>query len=579
MSSVETLADRIARDGPLNELDAVGWIIRLARKLETLHARGLAHGSVSPAAVKTAGVPRTSLGILAGIGAAPAQRAFMSPERVAQGGVTAADDTWATAATLFALLTGHSPFSAPDEETVSQKVLNGMAAPLSLYDVGDDDLQHILDAALARNAAERASTMAALRQALEAWHPDPTVRELPALSEDQGDDDEDERTVMRPAVAMNAMRAATTKATVPNMPAVNAALAKASHGLLEDEDDDNAKTAMMKVGPGFKPLPIPARGGPASQPRPAVAPAVQPRPGGTAVMPALGPRPGPAARAPQSSRLGGTQPMQAVPAAPAAPPKPAEVTPAQGISRAALIDDIDDEATVMREAPLELLMKAGKDDEPTKTPEADRVTPVNPIPAEVAASAARDDDGAMLEKRAPTPLPPVLQPDVRPPEPTMLLSDDDDLAATRVADPLPAPSSSPQFADPRASAPRISDPRISEPSAARISAPAELSANRISAPAELSANRISAPVAPAGAPAFAPDQSRINTGTSMPMMTGAAPAPLTPMPPAMGPGPVAGPWAAPQPAPPASSSKGLLIGVGLGLLVIVLVAVGLFVLK
>ena len=50
---METLADRISRDGPLNELDAVGWAIRLAKRIEALHALGVAHGSISPECVIT----------------------------------------------------------------------------------------------------------------------------------------------------------------------------------------------------------------------------------------------------------------------------------------------------------------------------------------------------------------------------------------------------------------------------------------------------------------------------------------------------------------------------------------------
>ncbi len=43
---METLAALVERDGPLNELDAVGWVIRLAKRLEELHRLGVAHGGV-----------------------------------------------------------------------------------------------------------------------------------------------------------------------------------------------------------------------------------------------------------------------------------------------------------------------------------------------------------------------------------------------------------------------------------------------------------------------------------------------------------------------------------------------------
>jgi hypothetical protein len=400
---VETLADRIARDGPLNELDAVGWIIRLAKKLETLHAKGLVYGGISPLAVKAAGVPRTSLGMLAGIAAAPARIAFYSPERVLQGGPSPTDDTWATAATLFALLTGQSPFAAPDDDMTKAKILASQASPLSMFDVGDDDLQHILDAAFVRDASQRASTMTALRQALEAWHPDPQVRDLAPLADDQPDEDEEEeKTVMRPAVSLNALRSHAAKRAQPAQPGAPPARAPLpatpdtevtreapkKHDLLEDEDD--AKTSMMRAPKQpFSPL-----GGAAPKGASPGGPRVGPT--GTVLMPQR-PAGAPAARAAQPSRPG----VQAF----AAPSAPADVRASKKerpnmrgavmISREAVIDDdYDEEQTVMRAAPLELLREAGKAD----ASEADRATPVHPLPAEVAASAA----GHLDEDAVPT---------------------------------------------------------------------------------------------------------------------------------------------------------------------------------
>ena len=507
---METLADRIARDGPLNELDAVGWIIRLAKKLETIHGRGHAHGSVSPSSIKTANVSRTTLGILTPGQTTKSRLEFQSPERVTLGVTSPADDTWAAAATLYQLLTGTSPFGATDEDTTRQKIAAANPAPLATFDVADDDLQHILDAALARDAGQRSSTISGLRAALEGWHPDPTARDLPALGDDEPmEDDDEERTQMRPmAGAVSAMRAAAARRdpakappmrapaqTVPNMPAVTTALVAASvpgaplpkaHDLLED-DDENAKTSLIRVPmmpmrkPGAAPAAPTAPAAPAAPAVPAAArpnigqaptsqrigpapvsarlPAVPPAPTSTS-GPASGPlapmaRPagGPAARALQAARSGA--PSARTPLAPpVAAPAPAASRPSSsGISRDAVIDDGDDEeATVMREAPIELLMQSSNADTST---DHDRATPVNPIPAEVAAAASRPGHDmatppapkhedvtppatnhlAATPREAPI-VPDALMnapPNARQPEPTMVLPQDDEAATLYIS--------------------------------------------------------------------------------------------------------------------------------------------------
>ncbi|MDC3954087.1 hypothetical protein [Polyangium jinanense] len=618
---METLADRIARDGPLNELDAVGWIIRLTKKLEALHSRGQSHGGVSPAAVKTAAVPRTSVGMLVASASAPSRIDCHSPERILKGTKALADDTWAAAATLYTLLTGTSPFHASDEDSIRQKVVSASPAPLSTFDVGDDDLQHILDAALERDATRRASTITALRQALESWHPDPTVKDLPALVDAELEEDDDEaRTVMRAVPNVQAVRAAmakrepgpapssrTTAQTVPNMPAVSALAAATvpgaplprAHDLLED-DDENAKTSLMKVP--MVPVRKPAPSGPNLAPG-AAAPASGNGPASAGVRP-VGPQPGtgfgmmggrapggPAARA-AARPAAGARPAQ--PAAPAAAAKAPLAPPVGGISREAVIDDGDDEdATVMREAPLELLRQTKQED----GPEADRATPVNPISAEVAAAATgpviRDeptppgphaiDDEATVMREMPEPPPaqgpapvPVPAPDMRAPEPTMVLPEESSSTSlpANLADLAPQPQP-PMNALPDLFA-SVSDERpplspeqamraaaMPQPSpfaVARESAPSPFAAARESAPSPFAAARESAPSPFAAARESAPSP---RVTPPPPLARESAPSPrVTPPPPVV--------MQPAQPAPP-STAKGLLLG---ALIALVLLAVG-----
>ncbi len=561
---METLADRIARDGPLNELDAVGWIIRLTKKLEALHTRGQAHGGISPAALKTAAVTRTSLGMLLARANAPSRAEFHSPERILQGNATLADDTWATAAMLYTLLTGASPFAASDADTVRQKILAAAPSPLSVFDVADDDLQHILDAALARDATRRASTMTALRQALESWHPDPTVKDLPPVADDQPEDDEDddERTVMRTVPAMAAVRSAMAKRelgpsppmrapaqTVSNMPATTV-LAAATvpgaplprvHDLLED-DDENAKTSLMRVpmAPMRKQAPSVTNVAPAPTAPGATRPnAAQPATGFGGLGRAPG---GPAARSATRPAVG-ARPAPPVAPEPSAPSSRAsKPQPAAGfISREAVFDDgDDDEATVMREAPIELLMQTTTRD---AGGDADRATPVNPISAEVAAAAG----GPVISDEATPPAMPAQfeneattiahdrlpepAPEVRAPEPTMLLSEESSSTSlpVNIAD-MAHPHPAPQIDELPDLFGGVSEDRPPTPAEQAVRA-AVVMPQQALAPSPFASARESAPSPRA-----------------------------TPLP---------GPQAALQaPAPPPSAAKGLLLGVFIALLLL-----------
>ncbi len=242
---METLADRIARDGPINELDAVGWVIRLAKRLEALHALGVAHGSVSAACVQIANIDRGAKGSLVDLQRIKSSLAHHSPERVMGGDLTPADDTWALAVTLYTALAGKPPFEGANDEETRRRILAAAPSPLSVYDVGDDDLQHILERAFVRELGKRMSTAGALRKALEDWHPDPAVGMLPPIDDDESTaDDEGAATIMRPAPA-------TYRKSIP---------------VLAEEDDDDARTVAREfvmpgdLAVGAKPRPRPAAG-------------------------------------------------------------------------------------------------------------------------------------------------------------------------------------------------------------------------------------------------------------------------------------------------------------------------------
>ena len=195
---MKTLAARIERDGALKGADAVGWVIRLAKRIEEIHALGDVHGRISPECVRIGGdggtlpgwfvelQPRNLIG-------------YRSPERAAGGGPSRRDDTWAVAATLYQALTGTVPYVAENDA----ELLERMAAappPLAVFDAGDDQLQAIIDRALTRDAPNRFTEVEELRRALEAWPPVARLGALPRLGDDVEDYEEQRESIDQDAV-------------------------------------------------------------------------------------------------------------------------------------------------------------------------------------------------------------------------------------------------------------------------------------------------------------------------------------------------------------------------------------------
>lgn len=181
---MESLATRIERDGTLDGRDAVGWIIRLAKALEPIHALGVAHGNISADAVEIDGTSRHSRGVLIDSRHLRDRVAYHSPERASGDPASPESDTWAAAVTLYVALTGTLPFPGDDDREVWKRILSRPASPLAVFDAGDDGLQRILDRAFEREPTTRLASIRELREALEAWHPDPGVKTLPPLDDD-----------------------------------------------------------------------------------------------------------------------------------------------------------------------------------------------------------------------------------------------------------------------------------------------------------------------------------------------------------------------------------------------------------
>lgn len=210
---MDTLASVVAGLGPLTEPEAVGWTIRLCKRLEVLHRLGVAHGGISATAVRIGGPTPRSPGSLADVREAQVLPAYHSPERQGPSGVSTADDAWAVGVTLYFLLTGSLPFPGDSLVEVRQR-MGSPPPPLSVFGVDDEALQRLIDRFLARTPAQRVARITVMRELLEAWEGDPSLRDLPALEEvggggpvDHDDDDENAATQMRDVADIQAIMA------------------------------------------------------------------------------------------------------------------------------------------------------------------------------------------------------------------------------------------------------------------------------------------------------------------------------------------------------------------------------------
>lgn len=193
---METLAQWIHRRGALAPKDAVGWAIRLAKHLEALHLHGVAHGNISPACVLIETNDPHSRGLVADVRRTAEMVQYHSPERFRNGQLSPLDDAWGLAGTLFTALTAQRPFGEMRPE-IEQRVYQGLP-PLSAFGVHNDSLQAILAQALVADPAHRTMNVAALRAQLEHWFGEPRVRDLVALEDEEGSEEDNASTAMLP---------------------------------------------------------------------------------------------------------------------------------------------------------------------------------------------------------------------------------------------------------------------------------------------------------------------------------------------------------------------------------------------
>ena len=181
-----SLADRV----PLAPPAAVAVALAAAAGLQHAHDRGLLHRDVKPDNLLFGGdgvLKVTDFGIAKVVGAAAplltapgdalGTPAFMAPEQIRGGALTAAADTYALAATLYLTLAGSLPFDATgDVAAVLYRRAHEPARPLEAPQL-PAAIAAIVDAALALDPAERPESVEGFGVALalaarDAWGPE-----------------------------------------------------------------------------------------------------------------------------------------------------------------------------------------------------------------------------------------------------------------------------------------------------------------------------------------------------------------------------------------------------------------------
>jgi hypothetical protein len=180
----ESLADRIAQDGPLEPGTAALVLVQVLSALGAAHGSGILHRDVKPANVflgsTAAGfdfVKLLDFGVAWIAPRSPASirryaepvgtPAYMAPEQIRGEALDERTDVWAAGVCLYEMLSGTAPFDAENVASLLVKVCEGDPVPIELRSPGiDPGLARIVHRALARERAGRFSSAAEMRSAL-----------------------------------------------------------------------------------------------------------------------------------------------------------------------------------------------------------------------------------------------------------------------------------------------------------------------------------------------------------------------------------------------------------------------------
>lgn len=185
-----SLSDELRRFGPLDAARVRDIGIAVCEALSSAHARGIVHRDVKPGNLLVAPNGQVALGDfdIASDGLLPASTVtndslsppHAPPERLTGGGPgSPGGDIWSLGSTLYTLLADRQPFGSATSPGgmagLIQRVLNDPVPSLNRTDV-PNDLEAVLQRAMAKNPDDRWPDAASMAEALAAVTVDPASR-------------------------------------------------------------------------------------------------------------------------------------------------------------------------------------------------------------------------------------------------------------------------------------------------------------------------------------------------------------------------------------------------------------------
>jgi len=178
----ETLEHRIASGVPVPIEDGVRWTIEVLDGLEAAHRAGVVHRDVKPSNCFTTAQGRVKVGDfglsrsldqevqLTRSGVFLGSPLYASPEQVRGREVDLRSDIYSTGATLYALLTGRSPYHGENLGEVLARILSESPPPPSeLRKEIPRGLDKVILRAMSRDPAQRYQSHADMREALRGF--------------------------------------------------------------------------------------------------------------------------------------------------------------------------------------------------------------------------------------------------------------------------------------------------------------------------------------------------------------------------------------------------------------------------